>query len=310
MAEYIFKRFTPLKQDIFDLVINEMLRVGWKQLNEGKENAKDVYVMYSNGNDGNKNIFIELIPYDGANIIEGNSNKSNYDVRTSIYSDPFFRFCMGYNSNSGRGTSQDFSRPVSWFTGRRGTNYTGPGDGPQINPAITIELFSYIDKEKIIFCTIPPVMTGFTPTLCYLGVLDNLMLEEIHDPYTKALVWYSSAFNGMSSSYADSGFTFASPKNGAQGQPVMSYQSNWLKIPSSKNPNTDSRFIMTPFYIYNNNYGIRGKLGGIFSTSESGIISGDILEVEENGKTQKYKYIYAKSNNYGALPAPLAFRIE
>ncbi|MDA2116905.1 hypothetical protein PDN31_16280 [Bacillus cereus] len=309
MVEYIFKRFTPLKKDIFDLVINEMLRVGWKQLNEGKENAKDVYVMYSNGNDGHKNIFIELIPYDAANI-EGYSTKSKYDVRTSIYSDPFFKFCTGYNSNSGRGTSQDFSRPVSWFTGRRGYNYTGTDDGPAIDPSVAIELFIYIDKEKIILCTIPPVITNLYPTLCYLGVLDNLILEEIHEPYTRALVWYSSAFNGLSGGYTNIGLTFAAPKNGVQSLTVIPYQSNWLKIPSSRNPNVDSRFIMTPFYIYHDNYGIRGKLGGIFTTSESGIVSGDILEVEENGKIKKYKYIYAKSNIAGALPAPLTFRIE
>lgn len=54
MTEHIFKRFTPLKKNIFNLVIDEMLRVGWKQLNEGKPTSNDVYVMYSNGNDGKK----------------------------------------------------------------------------------------------------------------------------------------------------------------------------------------------------------------------------------------------------------------
>lgn len=66
---------------------------------------------------------------------------------------------------------------------------------------------------------------------------------------------------------------------------------------------------MLPFYISHKDYGVRGKLGGIYSTADIGIVSGDILEVEVNEKVQKFKYVNAKSS-YGSLPAPLAFRIE
>lgn len=307
MAEYIFKRSTPLKKNIFDLVINEMLRVGWKQLNEGKENAKDVYVMYSNGTDGKKNIFIELIPYDGRNA-ELNSKKENYDVRTSNYSDPFFKFCTGYNNNTGRGISQENSFPVSWFTGRNSYSDTRPGYGTEIPPEVTIELFSYIDKERIIVCANRPGGADYSNALAYLGVLDNLMLEELHEPYTKALTWYSSAYNDMST--VNLGITFAEPKNAILNQSGTAHRTNWLNVSLSKNPNIDNEFILLPFYIYHDNYGIRGKLGGIFTTSQNGIVHGDVLEIEENGKIQKYKYIYANTRNYGSLPAPLAFRIE
>ncbi|WP_242291308.1 hypothetical protein [Bacillus cereus group sp. BfR-BA-01356] len=306
MTEHIFKRFTPLKKDIFDLVINEMLRVGWKQLNANKENEKDIYMMYSDGNDGKKNIFIEFSPYDGRDV-ENRSDKSNYDIRKTLYSDSFFRFCTGYDSSKGRGISEDYQYPVSWYNGRRSYSGVSAGDGPQVDPLLTIELYTFIDKEKIIICTIPPSSLSSYPVVSYVGVLEDLMLEELHEPYTRALTWYSSAFSSASES--NTGLTFSRPKNSNWTQKVAAYRSIWLSIPIPRNPNIDNNFIMLPFYISHKDYGVRGKLGGIYSTADIGIVSGDILEVEVNEKVQKFKYVNAKSS-YGSLPAPLAFRIE
>ncbi|WP_342761798.1 hypothetical protein [Bacillus sp. BR3(2024)] len=306
MTEHIFKRFTPLKKNIFNLVIDEMLRVGWKQLNEGKPTSNDVYVMYSNGNDGKKNIYIELIPYDGRNM-EDSPQKLDFDVRSTLYSDAFFKFCYGYDKEKGRGTTPDQSWPTSWFRGR---NYSDgvTSNGPKIAIDTEIEFYLFVDKEKIITCTIPPASTKLAPAVTYIGVLGALMLEEKHEPYTRALVWYASAWSGNYST-ANTGLTFNRPKGSNETSISQSYRSNWLQIPTGLNPNIDNTFLLTPFYILSDSYGVRGKLEGIYRTSDAGIVSGDILEIEVNGKIQKYKYVYA-SGSYGSLPAPLAFRIE
>ncbi|MDC6155627.1 hypothetical protein ACJTM1_09355 [Bacillus sp. GX] len=306
MTECIFKSMTPLKKEVFHIVINEMLRIGWKQLNEGKENANDVYVMYSNGNDGKKNIYIELIPYDGRNM-ETSSERLNFDVRSSAYSDAFYKFCTGYNNDKGRGISPDESWPTSWFQGR---TYTAgvSANGPRFNPDIKIEFYLFVDKERIITCTIPPISTTIAPAVSYIGCLGNLMLLENHEPFTRALVSYASSWSGNYTT-ANQGLTFNRPKGSNETTPSQSYRSSWLQIPFGLNPNIDNTFLLSPFYISSNSYGARGKLEGIYQTSDAKIVSGDILEIEVNGKIQKYKYVNA-IGSYGALPAPLAFRIE
>ncbi|PEK46038.1 hypothetical protein COF80_02605 [Bacillus toyonensis] len=306
MTEHIFKRFTPLKKDIFNLVINEMLRVGWKQLNEGKPTANDVYVMYSNGNDGKKNIYIELIPYDGR-YMEVNTQRLNYDVRSTVYSDAFYKFCNGYNNDTGRGITPDESWPTSWFRGR---NYSDrfTSTGPKIAIDTEIEFYLFVDKEKIITCTIPPVSVRTGSAVTYIGVLGGLMLEEKHEPYTRALVSYASAWSGNYTT-VNQGLTFNRPKGSNETATSQSYRSSWLQIPTGLNPNIDGTFLLLPFYIMSDSYGVRGKLEGIYRTSETNIVSGDILEIEANGKIQKYKYVNAVGS-YGSLPAPLAFRIE
>ncbi|PFN92082.1 hypothetical protein COJ67_02920 [Bacillus thuringiensis] len=306
MTEHIFKRFTPLKKDIFNLVINEMLRVGWKQINEGKSTSNDVYVMYSNGNDGKKNIYIELIPYDGRNM-EESPKKIDFDVRSTIYSDAFFKFCYGYDKEKGRGTSSDQSWPTSWFRGR---NYNDgfASNGPQIAIDTEIEFYLFVDKEKFITCTIPPVSTRLAPAVTYIGALGGLMLEEKHEPYTRALVWYASAWSGNYST-SNNGLTFNRPKGSNDTTMSQSYRSTWLQIPTGLNPNIDNTFLLSPFYILSDSYGVRGKLEGIYQTSNSQIVNGDILEIERNNEIRKYKYINA-TGSYGSLPASLAFRIE
>ncbi|MFY0147707.1 hypothetical protein [Bacillus cytotoxicus] len=307
MSEYIFKRLTPFKKRIFDIVINEMLRVGWKQLNEGKENANDVYVMYSDGNDGKKNIYIELIPYDGRNM-EVSSERFKFDVRSTVYSDAFFKFCTGYNNATGRGNSPDYSWPTSWFQGRSYNSGVGSSNGPTINPDIKFEFYLFIDKEKIITCTIPPISINLNPAVSYIGVLDDLMLEEEHKPYTRALTWYSSAYSGNWST-SNHGLTFNRPKNSDGTVPGSSYRSTWLSISASRNPNIDNKFLLLPFYILTDQYGIRGKLGGIYYTSGNGILNKDIIEIDVDGVIQKYKYVNAVGS-YGSLPPSLVFRIE
>lgn len=306
MTEYIFKGMTPLKKDVFHIVINEMLRVGWKQLNEGKENANDVYVMYSNGNDGKKNIYIELIPYDGRNM-EVSSQRLNFDVRSTTYSDAFFKFCTGYNNDTGRGISPDESWPTSWFCGRS-FDAGVASNGPKINPDVKIEFYIFVDKEKVITCTIPPVSTKFPPAISYIGALGNLMLTEEHEPFTRSLVWYASAYSGNWAA-PNQGLTFNRPKGSNQTTATQSYRSNWLQLPTGKNPNIDQFFLLSPFYIYTDEYGVRGKLEGLYKTTDTQIVSGDILEIAINGKIQKYKYVSA-NGSFGSLPAPLAFRIE
>ncbi|CAM4353539.1 hypothetical protein BAMA_15690 [Bacillus manliponensis] len=308
MTDYIFKKFTPLKKEVFDIVINEMLRVGWKQLNAGKDNENDVYMMYSDGNDGKKNIFIEFTPYDGRGA-ENFSSKSNYDVRETEFSDAFFKFCTGYNDATSRGNSSDYSFPVSWFKGR---NYNSRldrlGEGPQIDPLIPIELYVFIDKEKIIVCTIPPKSLNSHPGISYIGALADLMLEEEHEPYTRSLSWYASTYSGSDYNKVN-GWTFERPKNSNWNGNPVSYKSKYLDISSSRNPNIDDCFVLVPFYILTDEYGLRGKLGGLFTTSTSGIVSGDILEIEVSDKIHKYKYVFAHGS-YPSLPPGLAFRIE
>ncbi|MES5957442.1 hypothetical protein QCI42_29550 [Bacillus fungorum] len=306
MTECIFKSMTPLKKDVFHIVINEMLRVGWKQLNEGKENANDVYVMYSNGNDGKKNIYIELIPYDGRNM-ETSSERLKFDVRSTAYSDAFYKFCIGYNNATGRGISPDESWPTSWFQGR-GFDAGVSASGPRFNSDIKIEFYLFVDKEKIITCTIPPVSTNLSPAISYIGCLGNLMLLEEHEPFTRALVSYASSWSGNYTT-ANLGFTFNRPKGSNETTPSQSYRSSWLQIPTGKNPNIDNTFLLIPLFIQTDIYGVRGKLEGIYQTAGTKIVSGDILEIAVNEKIQKYKYVNA-IGSYGSLPAPLAFRIE
>jgi hypothetical protein len=64
MTNKICKLHRLERREVFMKIIDEMKKAGWQQLNADKTNKDNLFVMYSTGNDGTKNNYIELRPFD------------------------------------------------------------------------------------------------------------------------------------------------------------------------------------------------------------------------------------------------------
>ncbi len=64
MTNKICKLHRLERREVFMKIIDEMKKAGWQQLNADKPDKNNIFVMYSTGNDGTKNNYIELRPYD------------------------------------------------------------------------------------------------------------------------------------------------------------------------------------------------------------------------------------------------------
>ncbi|MEM5605464.1 hypothetical protein AAHB51_17840 [Bacillus cereus] len=108
--------------------------------NKGDSSENNFFAMYSDGNDNKKNIFLELIPFDGRNSESAPSTNSSYDIRKSDYADPFFRFSEGYDENTSRRINITESNPLGWFLVENITLVLQRGKG---QPMIRMQFSNY-----------------------------------------------------------------------------------------------------------------------------------------------------------------------
>ncbi len=62
------------------------------------------------------------------------------------------------------------------LVGSGGRNYNDgfASNGPQIAIDTEIEFYLFVDKEKFITCTIPPISTRLAPAVTYIGALGGI----------------------------------------------------------------------------------------------------------------------------------------
>ncbi|MGX5472181.1 hypothetical protein [Bacillus toyonensis] len=312
MTNKICKLHRLERREVFMKIIDEMKKAGWQQLNADRVDKNNVFVMYSTGNDGTKNNYIELRPYDTNS--KNSSLSSLYDIREPNvkYTDGSFRLIRGYDKESGNGTGEE-----SWYSlvFHHGKPYSN-NIGTLLNfDKYMVDLYLYVDKDTVIYCVYAnddeiPSDKGKT-TIGFIGLPDEFYQPELFSPYSYPFsVLLSCGAYSQSAAHVNNRSKFASLASTSRVVSTFFWDKVFLKAPSN-----EGKIVFTPLYLGDTNDGFRGKYDGFYIYKGSGFIYGDIVEVIENNEVQKYKlfYTYAPtvSGQYNSfVEHAVALRIE
>ncbi|MGG0120556.1 hypothetical protein [Bacillus paranthracis] len=312
MTNKICKLHRLERREVFMKIIDEMKKAGWQQLNDDKPDKNNIFVMYSTGNDGTKNNYIELRPYDTNS--KNSQLSSAFDIRNPNVNcaDGSYRLIRDYDKDGGTGIGEEMWVPLVFHHGK--ANFTS---GPtNINyKKYMVDLYLYADKDSVIYCVYAnddevPSEKGRT-IIGFLGLPDESYQPELFSPYsTPFSVLLSAGAYGDKAAHVTDSSKFARSSINSRQISTFFWDKVFLKAPSN-----EGKMVLTPLYIGNGTDGFRGKYDGFYIYKGSGYIYGDIVEVPENNEIQKYKlfYTYAPSvsGQYNSFAEyAIALRIE
>ncbi|EJQ71660.1 hypothetical protein IG7_01978 [Bacillus cereus HuA2-4] len=312
MTNKICKLHRMERKEVFMKIIDEMKKAGWQQLNADKPEKNNIFVMYSTGNDGTKNNYIELRPFD---INSKNSALvSTYDIREPNvkFTDGSYRLIRGYDKESGSGTGEENWWPLVFHHGK--ANYN---NAPTVlsYEKYMVDLYLYVDKDTVIYCVYAnddeiPSDKGKT-TIGFIGLPDEFYQPELFSPYSYPFsVLLSGGASSQNAAQVTNRSKFATSAVTSRTISTFFWDKVFLKAPSN-----EGKIVFTPLYLGDTADGFRGKYDGFYIYKGSGFIYGDIVEVIENNEVQKYKlfYTYAPtvSGQYNSfVEHAVALRIE
>lgn len=289
MTSKICKLHRMERKEVFMKIIDEMKKAGWQQLNADKPEKNNIFVMYSTGNDGTKNNYIELRPFD---INSKNSALvSTYDIREPNvkYTDGSYRLIKGYDKESGVGTGEEVWYSLVFHHGKTYSN----GAGIFLNyEKYMVDLYLYVDKDTVIYCVYAnddeiPSEKGKT-TIGFIGLPDEFYQPELFSPYSYPFsVLLSGGANSSNAAHVTNRSKFVASATTSRVVSTFFWDKVFLKAPSN-----EGKIVFTPLYLGDTADGFRGKYDGFYIYKGSGFIYGDIVEVIENNEVQKYKLFY------------------
>jgi len=283
--DYIFRSGSCRKGDLYQLIIDELIKAGWKDV--ASNPAEEYNVMTSTGVNDDKELVIQLRPYPG-------TISSTTNVITTDNTIATLRLQTSYTSGE-PGVSGVFGRPTLTYT----SLYLAPSIlNTKIHIDVILNYKVYADKNRIILGIEYPVALGYSPVLFYLGQPDTVWMSE-----SKSAGCVYAISSGPT---ANLSLLICDFPDG------MASSANPYSIPTKvflplKNPNNGNRYTMSNIIYESTTEGMRGKLDGILCVTNSNILTGDRLI--ENGKT----YYVFNCHLYGNSSFPsqaIAVRIE
>lgn len=316
MTNKICKLHRLERREVFMKIIDEMKKAGWQQLNAAAPSKDTIYVMYSNGNDGMKNHSIELRPFDVAtassqDIIAG--TYKGYDIRdpSCTFTDATFRLIERYDKEQ----DVTFGGPGSFYPlcfhqGKttNSTNVTSIG-----KVIVMVDLYLYVDKDIVIYCVYEnddnlPERKGKT-VIGLFGIPDEQYQQEQFTPISSpfsVLVSVCPKWDPYSALVAArSKLIYEGLKN--VSVPTFIWDKVFLKVPS-----LEGDIIFTSFFMGDNIDGLRAKFDGLYTYRGSNFVTGDIVEISQDGEVQKYKLFNTYySSVWSSFPEyNIALRVE
>ncbi|QWH69623.1 hypothetical protein EXW41_28300 (plasmid) [Bacillus wiedmannii] len=312
MTNKICKLHRLERREVFMKIIDEMKKAGWQQLNADKPDKNNIFVMYSTGNDGTKNNYIELRPNDSNSKNDQLSSANDIRDPKGNRADGSYRLIRGYNKDTNNGTGEE-----SWFplVFHHGKVHNSSGITILGYEKYMVDLYLYVDKDTVIYCVYAnddeiPSEKGKT-TIGFLGIPDELYQPELFSPYSYPFsVLLSAGAYSQHTAQVTNRSKFATPLSVSRPISTFFWDKVFLKAPSN-----EGKIVFTPLYLGDSADGFRGKYDGFYIYKGSGYIYGDIVEVPENNEIQKYKlfYTYAPSvsGQYNSFAEyAIALRIE
>ncbi|EJQ89460.1 hypothetical protein ACQVWH_19355 [Bacillus toyonensis] len=316
MTNKICKLYRLERREVFMKIIDEMKKSGWQQLNANAPSKDKIYVMYSSGNDGMKNHSLELRPFDYVTA-------SSQDIIAGIYRDYDIRDPAKY------ATDATF-RLIERYDKEKDLTFGGPGpfyplcfhQGKTTNsttvttiskPIAMVDLYLYVDKDIVIYCVYEnddnlPERKGKT-AIGLFGIPDELYQQEQFTPISSPFSVLVSACSKWSPGTA---LVTARSKliyDGLGNIPVNTFI--WDKV-FLKAPSLEGNIIFTSFFMGDNVDGLRAKFDGLYTYRGSNFVTGDIVEISQDGEVQKYKLFNTYySSVFSSFPEfNIALRVE
>ena len=265
----IFTQTTSLKSDLAITIIDLLEKAGWN--NVSSNYSTDFYVMNSKGETGDKDLYFQFRP---------TSTTNTNDVTSTTATIMSYRLINGYTPNETDGVAGTFARTTSeaWRTWQI-------AQGTTVDPAVELNLWFSINKDRAIFNIYTPESLSLLPTLFYIGLPTSYTSE----PLSRGVVAYSS----MTSSFSN----VAHVSDNVPELPTSATSitlANQIVLPP-KSPN--SAGIHTPVELsYGNaSVGLRGKLDSLFFLPANSINDGNILK--QGNKRFRATQLGVVSNN-------------
>ncbi|MEC5308815.1 hypothetical protein [Bacillus thuringiensis] len=282
------------RREVFMKIIDEMKKAGWQQLNADAPSKDKIYVMYSSGNDGMKNHSIELRPFDHVTA-------SSQDIIAGVYRDYDIR-------DPGKSATDASFRLIERYDKEKDVTFGGPGafyplcfhQGKTTNnasitttiskPIAMVDLYLYVDKDIVIYCVYEnddnlPERKGKT-VIGLFGIPDELYQQEQFTPISSpfsVLVSVCPKWDPYAALVAArSKLIYEGLKN--VSVPIFIWDKVFLKAPS-----LEGNIIFTSFFMGDNVDGLRAKFDGLYTYRGSNFVTGDIVEISQDGEVQKYK---------------------
>ncbi|MDA1850302.1 hypothetical protein PDL09_24340 [Bacillus cereus] len=294
MTNKICKLHRLERREVFMKIISEMKKAGWQQLNADAPSKGTIYVMYSNGNDGTKPIYIELRPFDTNTSTENlvSNSYEGYDIRTldKYTTDGSFRLINGYDEVKGIGKGSAKVYPLAFHQGKVGGDYT---TNYLVSPILMVDLYLYVDKDTVIYCVYEnddnypnrkkKTVIGFfgLPSECYQ---QEVFSQDYGSSPFSVMISVGSNWNNNNALTTDRS-KFNVYGNGSNAVVnTFFWEKAFLKAPTP-----EGNMIFTSLFMGDSTDGLRAKFDGFYIYRGSNYVAGDIVEISQGEEVQKYK---------------------
>lgn len=239
-TDYIFTSGTCLKSEVYQLIIDKLKSAGWTDISSLA--SADFVVLQSTGNTGDKNLLL--------NLRDTNAAAAN-SIVTTDYCVMSYRLQDTYTPGAA-GVAGVFGRPSLAWTAL----YIAPVAAitTTLGKDTTVTYHIYADASKLILVLEYPSVTGFGPTIVYMGEPDTLLVSD-------------SASRGVLVAASNNAVTAANlqicnTSDGAASVTAPYALKTYALLPEG-DPNIAGKRIVSPIY-----YGIaaesfRGKMDGL-----------------------------------------------
>lgn len=313
MTNKLFTKATMKRNQLFGFLINKMTEAGWERLNPNyatapSGNKTETFIMHSMGKDGASPMYVELSPFAGSTAYTlAASSQGQYDIRTTNYVNPVIRFLKSYNpaTNEKVPINGVDTNANTWmqFCFLRALNYSYDTSSSsyqiQMDGSYDVDFYYYVDKDIVMTLVVPFDYTDESACFSWFGLPEENFLVEKRNGFCRDAMYGSSGKALPTNTVWTCGKPAALPE-------VDAYQNDvFARLDVPLNPSVDGLFQFTNHYMTHKDYGVRCRLDGFYNMKQpsGGILSGDTIEVEEEGQVQKYLYFALASGpqNYSTF---------
>jgi hypothetical protein len=306
-VSYIFTKTQCKKSEIYDFILVRLLENGWKNISSSKADGD---VMYSTGILGDRELYIQMFPYDPWNpttrIVEFTKEKYDNNHIQKLDTNNYFSICLCDYYKPGLenvvGTRKRSNQMVIAINVCNSTTV--------LRADTIFDIYYYCDKNKLIIdIKSPKYFSGDYSQFIYLGQPDTLYLSGKD---SRNVLCAASAFTAENNNSTDliGNYILLSnyPSKFMQNYGDM-YTATISILEPNITPNTEGVFLLHEPYYWTAGSGIVGKMDGIYVLpANANVNRGDIITV---GKSEFFVIkAFANVNHSSFNNRPIAIQIQ
>lgn len=250
----IFSEDKCLKSELPNKIVQLMESTGWE--NVSSNYATDYYVMQSNGEQGDKDLFFQFRPL----AVNGTG-----EITTTTAFVMSYRLINGYTPSETVDTAGVFERPSeAWKI----MNITAGA----VDPSVELNLWYSVNKDRLILNIYAPESLNISPIMLYIGLPTHYTSE----PKSRGLVVLTSYGANTANVVMASDTVAELPSLPASTTFPIQHSL------APKSPNSAGLHTPCELFYGNAQVGVRGKIDSLYFLPNNSINDGDILKLGAN----------------------------